>query len=146
MPLEVLIRGDIFSAHQCTLQYLPNDCKQLQFNKEDCSTCIRNRGDEKSGLAAQARHLKEVARCRCNRTRVGQTFIATLPAVETFAEEKTLPPLNISGARSVSPTFSLTNQGKQSAALSPPLTTLEPANQAKTAKQSTESSGKLAKV
>lgn len=27
LPLEVLIGGDIFSAHQCTLQYLSNDRK-----------------------------------------------------------------------------------------------------------------------
>lgn len=89
LPMKVVIGDDIFGAHQCTLQYLPNDSEQLILGKEDCATCNRNLGEEQSGLSAQVRQLNEVARRRTNRARVGQTFISTLQVVETSIKKKT---------------------------------------------------------
>ena len=43
LPLEVLIGGDILAAHQCSLQYLKNRRKRLQFGTHDCTVCTLNK-------------------------------------------------------------------------------------------------------
>ena len=45
LPLEVLIGADIMVPHQCTLYYLKQNQKRLQFGLKTCATCIRLKSD-----------------------------------------------------------------------------------------------------
>ena len=79
LPLEVLIGADVLAPHQCSLFYLKNNQKRLQFGLEVCSGCVRHRNDPKVGTSAQSKFVNRNPKRRRNRLRIGSNFLATLP-------------------------------------------------------------------
>ena len=85
LPLEVLVEADMLAAHQCTLQYLKDNKKKLQFGLENCTTCCRFRGDPEVGIRTQLRFVDCIVPRRRNLTRINANFLATL--TEAFCDE-----------------------------------------------------------
>ena len=70
LPLEALIGGDVFTPHFCTLQYLKNNRKRLEFGTQTCSECERNRSDPECGAAVQLRFVDRELKRKRNRVRL----------------------------------------------------------------------------
>ena len=79
LPLEALAAGDIFIPHFCTLQYLSNGKKRLEFGVKNCAECDRHRSDLESGSAKQSRFIDRDFKHRRNRARPSVNFVAVLP-------------------------------------------------------------------
>ncbi len=89
LPLEVLIGADVLAPHQCSLLYLKNNQKRLQFGLNTCSGCIRHQSDPNVGTSAQSKFVSRNPNRRRNRLRIGSNFLATLPdANEANCEEE----------------------------------------------------------
>ena len=78
-PLEVLIGADFLAPHCCSLQYLKDNKKRLQFGVAVCASCNRFRNDPDVGSAVQLRFVDRVPRRKRNRLKVGYNFLANLP-------------------------------------------------------------------
>ena len=83
--LEMLIGGDVFIPHFCTLQYLKNGKKQLEFGLQTCSECEHNRSDPESGAAVQLRYVDQELKRKQNRVKLKQNFVAVLPDKQSMA-------------------------------------------------------------
>ena len=129
LPLEALVGGDIFIPHQCTLSYLPNGKKRLEFGVKTCAECERFRQDPSSGAAVQLRYVDREHRKRRNRVKLGANFVAVLP--DTIPESE-----NLSDTRSI---FAAPKEPVQTSA-EPVQTSAEPVQ------TSVEPTGKLQKV
>ena len=88
LPLEVLVGADILATHQCSLLYLTNNQKRLQFGKEVCTSCDKFRTDPEVGEAVQLKFVERTPRRRRNRLRLSSNFVATLPEVEEPIRER----------------------------------------------------------
>ena len=76
--LQVLIGADLLTPHLCSLQYLKDNSKRLQFGVAVCASCNRFRNDPDVGSAAQLRFVDRVPRRKQTRLKVGYNFLATL--------------------------------------------------------------------
>ena len=85
LPLEALIGGDVFTPHFCTLQYLKNNRKRLEFGTQTCSECERNRSDPECGAAVQLRFVDRELKRKRNRVRLKLNFVAVLPDEQSMA-------------------------------------------------------------
>ena len=85
LPLEALIGGDVFIPHFCTLQYLKNGKKRLEFGLQTCSECERNRLDPECGAAVQLRYVDHELKRKRNRVKLKQNFVAVLPDKQSMA-------------------------------------------------------------
>ena len=93
LPLEALIGGDVFTPHFCTLQYLKNNRKRLEFGTHTCSECERNRSDPECGAAVQLRFVDREFKRKRNRVKLNSSFVAVLPdqQSDTALEASTTP-------------------------------------------------------
>ena len=89
LPLEALIGGDVFIPHFCTLQYLKNGRKRLEFGLQTCSECEHNRSDPESGSAVQLRYVDRELRRKRNRVKLKPNFVAVLPEKQSVAAPET---------------------------------------------------------
>ena len=89
MQLEGLIGADLLELHLCSLQYLKDNKKRLQFRVTVCAICNRFRNDPDVGSAAQMRFVDRVPLLKRKLLKVVYNFMATLPGAvcSDFDEE-----------------------------------------------------------
>ena len=81
LPLEAVMSADILVPHQCTLCYLCENEKRLQFGLTTCATCTRLKSDPKVNTLAQVKFVETNPKRRRNRVKIGANFTATLANV-----------------------------------------------------------------
>ena len=79
LPLEVLVGADVLAPHLCSLLYLKNNKKRLQFEIQVCFRCHQYRTDPEVGLQKQLRFVDCSPKRKRNRLKVGYDSLATLP-------------------------------------------------------------------
>ena len=87
LPLVAIIGADIFQSHNCSLHYMNNKQKKLEFGSTDCSECKRNRELPHEGGAAQMRFVDRTIHDSRNRQRVDNNVMAVLSLSEQSEEE-----------------------------------------------------------
>ena len=102
LPLEVLVGADVLAPHLCSLLYLENNKKRLQFGIKVCPRRLQYRTDPEVGSQKQ---LKFVDRSfKRKRLKVGYNFLATLTeAVCDDSDSEQLKKVDKSRAPSVGP-------------------------------------------
>ena len=104
LPLEVLLGADVLAPHLCSLLYLKNNKKRLQFGIQLCPRCLQYRTDPEVGSQKQLRFVDRSLKCKRNRLRVGYNFLATLPkAVCDDSDSEQLKEVSEGQAFSVEP-------------------------------------------
>ena len=79
LPLEVLVGADVLAPHLCSLLYLKNNKKRLQFGVQVCLRCAQHRTDQEIGQERQLRFVDLRLKRKRNRLKVGYNFLTTLP-------------------------------------------------------------------
>ena len=78
LPLEVLFDAEVLAQHLCSLYYLQNNKKRLQFGVQICEICKRYRNDPQVGTSIQMKFTDDNTKRRRNRLKIGYNFLATL--------------------------------------------------------------------
>ena len=76
MQPQMIIGADILQPHFARLAYEDNGEVQLEFKKEECAECRRNKALPQEGEAAQMRYVSRKIRATRNRQQVDDGFIA----------------------------------------------------------------------
>ena len=79
LPLEVLVGADLLAPHLCSLLYLKNNKKRLQFEIQVSPRCRQYRTDPEVGSQRQVRIVDCSLKRKRNRLKVGYNFLATFP-------------------------------------------------------------------
>ena len=79
LPLEVLVGVNLLAPHLCSLLYLKNNIKRLQFGIQVCPRCLQYRSDPEVGSQQQLRFDDRSLKRKRNRLKVGYKFLTTLP-------------------------------------------------------------------
>ncbi len=102
LPLEVLVDADVLAPYLCSLLYLKNNKKRLQFGILVCPRCRQYRTDPEIGSQKQLRFIDRSLKHKHNRLKVGLNFLATLPeAVCDDSDNEQLKEVNEGQAPSV---------------------------------------------
>ena len=78
LPLEVLVGANVLAPHLCSLPYLKNNKKRLQFGIQICPRCLQYRTDPEVKLQKQLRFVDRSLKRKRNRLKVGYNFLAAL--------------------------------------------------------------------
>ena len=76
LPLEVLVGADVLAPHLCSLLYLKNNKKRLQFGIQVCPRCLQYRTDSEVGFQKHLRFVDRSLKRNRNRLKVGYKFLA----------------------------------------------------------------------
>ena len=79
LSLEVVVGADVLAPHLCSLLYLKNNKKRLQFEAQVCTRCAQHSTDPEVGQGRQLRFVDLRLKRKRNCLNMGYNFLATLP-------------------------------------------------------------------